>query len=444
MEYLILMTVAGSGLILLYWVWGRCFHDYLTPYMRYGALTMTLLVYLVPWVWLKGIYGYVVYWFLPVRVPVISGHPVALADIVTEEEVYRTPDYWWRLAVFGIWMLVALVRLAHKAKLYFDDRRVYLDTAERCQGGIIMETVDRLREELHYKGRLEVYITPDKNTSFTLGVFRPLIFLQEEYSEGQLYFILKHEMIHVIRKDLLKKLMMEFACCIHWFNYLIYAMNDLFKEVCEEACDERVLQDATEEEARIYGRLLAENCSRLQGRVPPRWEKVSFESRLVDVLDTTEERIILIIKRKPIERWKKRLATGVFAGLLVLNSFTALAYPDVYHVESGSVKAGKDSIEGDAFWTETLIEDGYKDNEIEVLYEVEFINMEGNVYPVNFFNPHVFCLEHDIELGFYQVHIQDNTDGCTVILYESKRCAICHAIWIGELYKTSEWSYCSH
>lgn len=162
------------------------------------------------------------------------------------------------------------------------------------------------------------------------------------------------------------------------------------------------------------------------------------------MLDTTEERIILIIKRKPIERWKKRLATGVFAGLLVLNSFTALAYPDVYHVESGSVKAGKDSIEGDAFWTETLIEDGYKDNEIEVLYEVEFINMEGNVYPVNFFNPHVFCLEHDIELGFYQVHIQDNTDGCTVILYESKRCAICHAIWIGELYKTSEWSYCSH
>lgn len=444
MEYLILMTVAGSGLILLYWVWGKCFHDYLTPYMRYGALTMTLLVYLVPWVWLKGIYGYVVYWFLPVRVPVITGHPVALADIVTEEEVYRTPDYWWRLAVFGIWMLVALVRLAHKAKLYFDDRRVYLDTAERCQGGIIMETVDRLREELHYKGRLEVYITPDKNTSFTLGVFRPLIFLQEEYSEGQLYFILKHEMIHVIRKDLLKKLMMEFACCIHWFNYLIYAMNDLFKEVCEEACDERVLQDATEEEARIYGRLLAENCSRLQGRVPPRWEKVSFESRLVDVLDTTEERIILIIKRKPIERWKKRLATGVFAGLLVLNSFTALAYPDVFHVESGSTEAAEGMSDGSAFWIEDFDSVGYNDIMAEVLFEDEFISLEGDISQLESYNSYVFCIKHDIMIGFVQIHRKNEDGSCTVNSYESKRCAICHTIWIGELHKTSMWPQCPH
>lgn len=31
MEYLILMTMAGSVLSLVYWIWDRCFHDFLTP-----------------------------------------------------------------------------------------------------------------------------------------------------------------------------------------------------------------------------------------------------------------------------------------------------------------------------------------------------------------------------------------------------------------------------
>lgn len=444
MEYLILMTMAGSVLSLVYWIWDRCFHDFLTQSMKYRALIIILLVYLVPWAWLKGIYGYVVYWFLPVRVPVITGHPVAIADIITKEEAYRTSGYWWRLLVVGVWILVALVRVVRKAKISFNNKQMLLDTSDKCESGVILETVERLREELHYKGRLGIYITPDQNTTFTLGAFRPLIFLQEKYSEDQLYLILKHEMMHVKRKDLFIKLLMEFAGCVHWFNYLVHGLNGLLSEVCESSCDERVLKGATEDEEKIYARSLIECCDRLKGNEPSPLHNTPFVSGLVDIVETTAERVNLIMKRKEIKSWKKRLAASVFAGLLVVNSFTAMAYPDVYHVESSSIKAGEDSAEGNAFWLEEPIEEGYKDSEIEVLYEEEFIDMEGNVYPVNASSPYVFCIKHYIVSGYYQTHVKDAKGGCTVNTYESEKCTICNTIWVGDLYKTSTWTKCPH
>lgn len=340
--------------------------------------------------------------------------------------------------------MVALVRVVRKAKISFNNKQMLLDTSDKCESGVILETVERLREELHYKGRLGIYITPDQNTTFTLGAFRPLIFLQEKYSEDQLYLILKHEMMYVKRKDLFIKLLMEFAGCVHWFNYLVHGLNGLLSEVCESSCDERVLKGATEDEEKIYARSLIECCDRLKGNEPSPLHNTPFVSGLVDIVETTAERVNLIMKRKEIKSWKKRLAASVFAGLLVVNSFTAMAYPDVYHVESSSIKAGEDSAEGNAFWLEEPIEEGYKDSEIEVLYEEEFIDMEGNVYPVNASSPYVFCIKHYIVSGYYQTHVKDAKGGCTVNTYESEKCTICNTIWVGDLYKTSTWTKCPH
>ena len=76
MKYLFLMTAAGSVLFICYWVWSKVFAPCLTHSVRYKALVLVVLVFLIPWVWLKGIYSYVVRWFLQVRVPVVNGHPV--------------------------------------------------------------------------------------------------------------------------------------------------------------------------------------------------------------------------------------------------------------------------------------------------------------------------------------------------------------------------------
>ncbi len=444
MKYLFLMTAAGSVLFICYWVWSKVFAPCLTHSVRYKALVLVVLVFLIPWVWLKGIYSYVVRWFLQVRVPVVNGHPVAIADIVTAGEAYKTPDYRWELVVLGIWLIGALGFVLYKAATYFCSKRRLLSVSRKCDDPDLNEIVERLRKELHYKGRFEVYLTPGRNTTFTLGAMRPVVFLQEEYLEGQLYYIMKHEMTHMVRKDLLLKLLLECVCCLHWFNVLVYFLNDQFDNACEASCDERVLAGCTEDERRAYSKLLVDNLKRLKEQIAAPRKRIPFENGLGDAYEKTKERVNLIMKAKEVGNWRKGLAAGMFAVLLVANSFTALAYPNVYRVEDEKADVAEDTIDGNAFWADGFLGDGYNNPVVGVVYDDEFIDMEGNVSPVSSYNPYVFCIKHDIVSGYYQTHRKNDEGGCTVKTFESTKCLNCNTIWIGDLYATLTYVKCPH
>lgn len=306
------------------------------------------------------------------------------------------------------------------------------------------EIVERLRKELHYKGRFEVYLTPGRNTTFTLGAMRPVVFLQEEYLEGQLYYIMKHEMTHMVRKDLLLKLLLECVCCLHWFNVLVYFLNDQFDNACEASCDERVLAGCTEDERRAYSKLLVDNLKRLKEQIAAPRKRIPFENGLGDAYEKTKERVNLIMKAKEVGNWRKGLAAGMFAVLLVANSFTALAYPNVYRVEDEKADVAEDTIDGNAFWAGEFLGDGYNNPVVGVVYDDEFIDMEGNVSPVSSYNPYVFCIKHDIVSGYYQTHRKNDEGGCTVKTFESTKCLNCNTIWIGDLYATLTYVKCPH
>lgn len=443
MKYLILMTVAGSILLIGYLCWNKVLGSFLTHSMRYRALVFVVLVYVIPWVWLKGIYGNVARWFFRVRVPVISGHPITLADIATEGEAYVTPDYLLQLLIVGVWIAGALTMLAHKSVSYLRNKRQLLSVAKICEGPEMEAAVVRLRKEMRYKGRFEVVIMPGLNGSFTLGAVKPVVFLQEDYSEGQLYYILKHEMIHIIRKDLALKLLLEFACCLHWFNPLIQGLNHWFDDICEASCDERVLKGSTEDESWAYARLLVDNLKKLEQEKAPH-KRIPFQSSLTDACDKTRERVNLIMNAKAIKNWKKRLAASVFAVLVAANSLTALAYPNVYHVKNGDTEVAEDTVEGNAFWAGEQVNDGYNKSSAAVVYDDEFIDMDGNVSPVNQISPYIFCIKHDIVSGYYQTHRKNDEGGCTVKIYESTKCLICNTIWVGDLVSTHIYVKCPH
>ena len=179
--------------------------------------------------------------------------------------------------VLGIWLIGALGFVLYKAATYFHSKRRLLSVSRKCDDPDLNEIVERLRKELHYKGRFE---TPGRNTTFTLGAMRPVVFLQEEYLEGQLYYIMKHEMTHMVRKDLLLKLLLECVCCLHWFNVLVYFLNDQFDNACEASCDERVLAGCTEDERRAYSKLLVDNLKRLKEQIAAPRKRIPFENGL--------------------------------------------------------------------------------------------------------------------------------------------------------------------
>ncbi len=75
---------------------------------------------------------------------------------------------------------------------------------------------------------------------------------KERYSPEELFFILKHELVHLKRGDVYFKLLFVTASAVHWLNPFIWIMQ---KEAAVDmglSCDERVTQGANYAARKAY------------------------------------------------------------------------------------------------------------------------------------------------------------------------------------------------
>lgn len=71
-----------------------------------------------------------------------------------------------------------------------------------------------------------------------IGFIKPVLVLPEEqYSSEELFFILKHELIHLKRGDVYFKLLFVTANTVRWFNPLIWIMQKEAAIDMELSCD---------------------------------------------------------------------------------------------------------------------------------------------------------------------------------------------------------------
>lgn len=71
-------------------------------------------------------------------------------------------------------------------------------------------------------------------TPMMVGFISPRILLPKaDFSEDELCFILKHELIHYRRGDLWYKCLVLAATAVHWFNPIVYMMAKAIDIQCE-------------------------------------------------------------------------------------------------------------------------------------------------------------------------------------------------------------------
>ena len=86
-----------------------------------------------------------------------------------------------------------------------------------------------------------------------IGFFKPVLVLpKERYSPEELFFILKHELVHLKREDIYFKLLFVTASAVHWFNPFIWIMQKEAAVDMELSCDKRVTQGASYAEWKAY------------------------------------------------------------------------------------------------------------------------------------------------------------------------------------------------
>lgn len=123
----------------------------------------------------------------------------------------------------------------------------YLWTLRRFWDAVPAEAefLRRWREEHPTLRPVQVRTCGAVNAPVAYGLIRPVILLPENTNwtdEDQLTYILTHEYVHICRGDLLWKLLLTAALCLHWFNPLVWVMYFRANRDLELACDEAVVR----------------------------------------------------------------------------------------------------------------------------------------------------------------------------------------------------------
>ena len=97
------------------------------------------------------------------------------------------------------------------------------------------------------------------SSPLTFGVLRPVILVPKKTDwtdETALRYVLEHEFVHIQRFDVLSKLLLIAAVCVHWFNPLVWVMYVLANRDLELSCDETVLRRFGGDIRAAYARVL--------------------------------------------------------------------------------------------------------------------------------------------------------------------------------------------
>jgi len=277
--------------------------------------------------------------------PGVTGAPIEQTDIPARNEAYQiaapsntqtaseeqadnetartqTPaDPRWPLDVWSfirnnllwIWLTGAACGLGWfiTAYLYF---------SRRIRRSCTPPHIDDLAvfEQMRGGRRVTMACSSHVSTPVLIGVYHPVIVLpQLAYVRNgmgeELKHILRHELTHYRRKDVLYKWLVAAVTSLHWFNPLMPWIRREMGRACELSCDEGVISGMSEREKQFYGNMLLKLSA---GRKLP-----------TGILTTTlcEDKEQLTERLVSIKKYKKKSACAVALTLVLALLLTGCA-----------------------------------------------------------------------------------------------------------------------
>ena len=170
---------------------------------------------------------------------------VEIPTQVTEPITMQLPEGSVRVTALDlaaiVWGLGSLIFLAVHLISYLHFKRHVRVKGTSIEEPDVLCQLTGLKQELHIKSPMRVVIFPGAYSPMMTGFLKPVLILPKgQYRPEQLYFIMKHELVHWKRRDVSIKLLFAAANAVHWFNPLIWMMQKEAVIDMELSCDECV------------------------------------------------------------------------------------------------------------------------------------------------------------------------------------------------------------
>ena len=196
--------------------------------------------------------------FLP-----IHGNRPEIANGLSEAMVQRTES----ISILSvIWLAGLLLCFGFFAVSYIKCYREF-----RFSLPVENDILEAWKEKHPLKRSLSIRQTETIAAPLSYGVIRPVILMPKNTEWKNIYqlrYVLEHEYVHIRRLDMLTKLIMIAAVCIHWFNPLVWVMYILFNRDLELSCDETVVRRFGMDIKSVYATALISMEEKKSGLTP--------------------------------------------------------------------------------------------------------------------------------------------------------------------------------
>ena len=186
------------------------------------------------------------------------------------------------------------------------------------------EVISCPETEAYTDRKINVRVWENVASPFMTGVFRPTLILPKtELSEEQLHNILRHEMTHFKRHDILYKWFAEFVKCVHWFNPIAWYISKQIAAECEISCDMSVTKNMTDSEEMSY-------ISTILSLLPTgKSKQLSLTTQMASSKKILKRRFIMIRNKKTTSRFMSVISAVIAVVMLSTTVFASGVLSDL-------------------------------------------------------------------------------------------------------------------
>lgn len=172
--------------------------------------------------------------------------------------------------------------------------------------------------------KINVRVWENVASPFITGIFRPMLILPKtELSEEQLHNILRHEMTHFKRHDILYKWFAEFVKCVHWFNPTSWYVSKQIAAECEISCDMSVTKNMSGSEEMSY-------VSTILSLLPTgKSKQLPLTTQMASSKKFLKRRFIMIKNKKTTSRFMSVLSAVIAVIMLSTTVFASGVLSDL-------------------------------------------------------------------------------------------------------------------
>ena len=439
------MTIIGSMIFLFWYIFSK--KTEISYELKRKFLIIVTISFLIPFPIWKNNYLYVLY-------QLFGYERIHTKEIVeVRHMLYRTSDgklynlgveQYILMTLFCIWLMVVIVLLLKQIKRYRKLCLLWQNAVFEPISEIEKNIVEEERKRQKIKRNIYAKKIYGIKSPMTIGFFKPTIFLpMVEMKQEDILLIVRHEMIHIKKKDYILKIIGISVAIMHWFNPLSYILIKQINKICEFHCDEQVILTLNDEKDRKRYSYLLLYSSQKENNTTSLFLPVNYFGS--NEKKRMNERLEKMKKAKKRTKWQVVTTIGVITMSMMVSSVGVLAYQEapvmnveVYEPLEEGVQTYKMpegmQLPGTPMLPEFQLVEGYENY---IIYE------DGTVKPVYDNKTIKSGCSHTYKNITYTEH-KKNGSGCVVTVYSAQECSRCGAVKNKEEQYSTTYKKCPH